>query len=185
MNHKTFRTRISPFIILLLTLGVACGGGDAPDNNTAPAASDDRPEITEETIKEHLVGEFLRRIPAADGSKQTSSWSFQRNEPKTVQIVEKKVESESAVVVIDIKTGSHPDNEDKIELWGQLRLHYQLESGWVLRQWEIRHIDNLSFVFKREPRPNASPSPSPAASKSPSPSPSKSPSSSASASPSR
>ncbi|MDT7603620.1 MAG: hypothetical protein QOF61_1617, partial [Acidobacteriota bacterium] len=39
---------------------------------------------------------------------------------------------------------------------GQLRLHYELQSGLVLRSWEIVQVENISFTYVKEtPPPDA------------------------------
>ena len=44
-----------------------------------------------------------------------------------------------------MKTRSSPRANRKRVLSGRMRLHYELQSGLVLRQWEIVKIDNISF----------------------------------------
>jgi len=137
------RTSFQLLLIGLLLYINACSGGDSQ-----PPAND-RPEITVETIREHINGERVR-VPAADSASEPRSWGFMRDEPKEIELVEKQLAGDTAMVVIDIRTGSAPRAEKPRKLSGRLRLHYKLERGWMLRQWEIVGIDNLSFAYEKQ-----------------------------------
>lgn len=140
--NKRITWQISLLVGLLLCAN-ACAGGETP-----PPA-DDRPEITAETIREHINGERVR-VPAEDGDSQSRNWRFERDEPKEIEIVEKQLAGDTAIVVINLRTGNAPRAEKSRKLSGQLRLHYKLEKGWALRQWEIVKIDNISFAYQKE-----------------------------------
>jgi len=137
------RITLQIFFVSLLLCVNACAGGEVQ-----PPA-DDRPEITVETIRDRINGERVR-VPAADGASESRSWGFARNEPKEIEIVEKQLAGDTAIVVIDMRTGSAPRVDKPRKLSGRLRLHYKLEKGWALRQWEIVRIENLSFAYEKQ-----------------------------------
>ncbi|HEX8180577.1 MAG TPA: hypothetical protein VF525_13600 [Pyrinomonadaceae bacterium] len=131
-------------IILLSASAGACEGGPPP--------ADQRPEITVETIREDINGQRVS-VPAEDGAAEASSWRFYLNEPKEIEIVEKQVAGNKATLVIDMRTRTSPRSEQQgvtKKLAGRLRLHYELQSGLVLRKWEIVGIENISFAYQKE-----------------------------------
>jgi len=137
------------FLLLLLLLSAfasACKAGPPPENP--------RPEITVETILEDLDRQRID-VPAEEGSSEPSSWRFFPNEPKEIQILEKKVTGDKAILVIDLKTRTSPRAEEqgiKKRLAGKIRLHYELKSYLVVRKWEITGMENISFAYQKEPK---------------------------------
>jgi TusA-related sulfurtransferase len=128
----------------LSALAGACEGGPPPE--------DPRPEITLETIHEDLNGERVE-VPAEDGAAEPSIWRFYPNEPKEIEIVEKQLAGDRATFVIDLRTRTSPRAEQQgitKKLAGRLRLHYELQSGFALRQWEIVKVENISFAYQKE-----------------------------------
>jgi hypothetical protein len=131
-------------VILLSALASACKAGPPPE--------DLRPDITVETILEDLDRQRID-VPAEEGSSEPSSWRFFPNEPKEIQILEKKVAGDKAILVIDLQTRTSPRAEQqgiKKRLAGKIRLHYELKSYLVVRKWEITGMENISFVYQKE-----------------------------------
>jgi hypothetical protein len=141
-------TLVLPFMLIL----TACGGGAQQQS-----AQDQRPEISLESIRKDINGEWVDgRVPAADGKSQPRGWAFDQSEPKQIEIVEQKIEGDRATFLINMQTRSAPRARDPISLSGQLRLHYELESGLVFRKWEIVRVENVSFRYVKEtPPPDA------------------------------
>jgi hypothetical protein len=139
-------------ILPLLLLATACGGGARQQQS----AGDQLPEITLDSLREDLNGEGVK-VPAADGkSKPLNPWVFNRDEPKEIKILERKMEGETPIFLIEISTRSAPNSKNHYSLSGQLRLHYRLDSGLVLRNWEIDQIENVSLKYVNEqPTPDA------------------------------
>ena len=139
------RREFSLLLLLLLSALVgACKAGPPPE--------DRRPEITVETILEDLNGQRIN-VPAEDGASEPSTWRFFLNEPKEIEILEKQLAGDKAILVIDVRTRTSPRAEQqgiKKKLAGRLRLHYELQTGLVLRKWEIVRIENISFVYQKE-----------------------------------
>ena len=137
------------FLLLLLLLSAfasACKAGPPPE--------DLRPDITVETILEDLNRQRID-VPAEEGSSEPSSWRFFPNEPKEIQILEKKVTGDKAILVIDLKTRTSPRAEEqgiKKRLAGKIRLDYELKSYLVVRKWEITGMENISFAYQKEPK---------------------------------
>lgn len=133
-------------ILLLLLSGLAgaCKAGPPPE--------DRKPDITVETILEDLNRQRVH-VPAEDGTSQPSMWRFFPNEPKEIVIIEKQLAGDKAILVIDLRTSTSPRAEQqgiKKKLAGKLRLHYQLQSYYVVRKWEIVGMENISFAYQRE-----------------------------------
>ncbi len=121
---------------------LACSFGCAPsssqgDGNQSPtssSASNDLPELTEETIRERINDTCVRQVPEENGTAEPISWSFFEEEPKEIVVVEKQIEGERATIVLDIKTRSASDARNQRSLAGQIRTEWELKTGWVLRQ---------------------------------------------------
>lgn len=137
----THALRRRPLALLLCALSLAaaaCDGSQAPP-------PDDRPQITLEKIRDQIDGEMVGGIPDPKDPNKKTRWWFNPDEPKEITIVEQQSEGDRATIVIDMKTRSSPRANRKRVLSGRMRLHYELQSGLVLRQWEIVKIDNISF----------------------------------------
>ncbi len=131
-------------LLFLSALAGACEGGQPPE--------DQKPEITLESIREDLNGKRVR-VPAESDTSEPSNWRFFPNEPKEIEILEKQLEGDRATFVIDLRTRTSPRAEQQgttKKLAGKLRLHYELQSGFALRTWEIVRIENISFMYQKE-----------------------------------
>jgi len=131
-------------LLFLSALAGACEGGPPP--------ADRRPEITLESIREDLNGRRVS-VPAEGDASEPSSWRFFPAEPKEIEILEKQLAGDQATFLIDLRTRTSPRAEQQghtRRLAGRLRLHYELQTGFVLRQWEIVRIENISFVYLKE-----------------------------------
>jgi hypothetical protein len=143
------RRQTSVFILLLLATlcATACGGGKQA------SAPDERPPLNPETISRDINGRGVE-TPSADGKTKPIGWTFDPSEPKEIEIVEQKIEDDRATFLINMKTRTVPNEHHPRHLAGQLRLHYELQSGLVLRQWEIIAVENVSFTYVDEPPPS-------------------------------
>jgi hypothetical protein len=137
---------------IMLTLACACAtspsGVAAPD--AANAKSDARPDITPEKIRHHIVGKSVGGVPEENNAAEPVNWLFLDEEPKEFNVVEKQMDGERATIVIDMQTRSTPDARNQRRLAGRLRLHYELQAGWLTRTWEIVEIENISMKYKNE-----------------------------------
>jgi hypothetical protein len=113
------------------------------------------PELTEDVVRERINQARVRQIPEENGTAEPISWSFYEEEPKEITVVEKKIEGERATIVLDIKTRSTPNARNPRTLAGQIRTEWELQTGWVLRKWEIVKTENISMKYKNLPKPPA------------------------------
>lgn len=141
MSRRAFSLLL---LLFLSALAGACEGGPPPE--------DRRPEITLENIREDINGHQVS-VPSENGSAETSGWRFYPNEPKEIEILEKQMAGNQATFVINMRTGTSPRAEQQgitKRLAGRLRLHYELQSYFVVRKWEIVRIENISFAYQKE-----------------------------------
>lgn len=141
---------------------LACSSGCAPSSSpgggkqSEPAsASDGLPELTEEMIHERINDTRVREVPEENGTAEPITWNFDEEESKEIAVVEKRMEGERATIVLDIKTSSAPGWRNPRSLAGQIRTHWELKTGWVLRKWEIVKTENISMKYKNLPKPPA------------------------------
>ena len=106
------------------------------------------PELDDETVRDRLYTERVRNIPEENGAGDPIGWNFFRDEPLEIRVVDKQVNGTRATLILDIKTGSSPGTHNPRELSGQIRTEWQLQTGWVLRRWEIVDIENISMKYK-------------------------------------
>jgi len=92
--------------------------------------------------------------PTASGSPEPITWGFDENEPKEIVVVDKQINGTKATIVLDIKTTSAPRARNKRYLAGQIRTEWELQTGWVLRRWEIVGTENISFKYADLPKPS-------------------------------
>jgi hypothetical protein len=156
--------------VLLVVCTFGCGGPASPDSTeSSSASSGDVPALTDDMIRERINYAFVRNIPEENGTGEPMNWTFMHDEPKEINIVEKKIEGDHATVVLDIKTRSGPRARGPRALAGQIRTEWQLRTGWVLRQWEIVDTENISMKYKAlaQPPPDNTNLPAPAANSNP------------------
>jgi hypothetical protein len=139
-----------------LSLLLACSFGCAPSKqNSSDSASNDRPELTEEIIRERINDAGVWEVPEENGAAEPISWRFDEDEPKEISIVEKQTDGARATIVLDIKTSSAPYARNQRYLAGQIRTMWELKTGWTLRKWEIVETENISMKYKNLPKPPA------------------------------
>ncbi len=151
--------RVSSFLMmtLFLALSFGCGPSSQGDGGRGPstAGSNGIPEITDEIIHERINDAFIREVPEENGARDPIFWNFDHDEPKEITVVEKRVNGDEANIVLDIKTRSGPGVRNPRQLAGQIRTEWRLETGWVLRRWEIVGTENISMKYKDLPKPPA------------------------------
>ena len=155
----------APFLFpsfLGLALLLACSFGCAPSSSTSniqqnhPASeSNVIPEITDEKIREEINNAYVREVPEENGAGEPINWGFDEDEPKEFTVADKQIEGERATIIIDIKTQSAPRSRSPRQLAGQIRTKWELQTGWVLRKWEIVETENVSMKYKNLPKPPA------------------------------
>jgi hypothetical protein len=156
-GRRAARGAFLSILFLLFLLGsFACGG---PAGGGNPGQSDSGspgiPELTDEIIRERINEAWVREVPDETGAAPPITWRFFQSEPKEIKVIEKKVEGTRASVVLDIKASSSPRSREQRQLAGQIRIDWELNAGWVLRQWEIVETENISMKYKNLPKPPA------------------------------
>jgi hypothetical protein len=146
-----------PALFLLLLLALTCSGacsGSSTNDGNAPGtdASDGRPEITEEKIRQNINGRTVEGVPDEANTARPISWTFEPDEPKEFTVLEKKMDGDKATLVIDMKTRSAEGSDHPRQLSGQIRLHYELHTDFVMRWWRIVDVDNISMKYRNEPK---------------------------------
>lgn len=145
-------------LALLLAFSFGCAPSSSPGDgkqSESASTSNDRPELTDEIIRERINETRVREVPEENGVAEPIVWNFDEDEPKEIAVVEKKVEGERATVVLDIKTRSALYVRNPRSLAGQVRTEWKLETGWVLRKWEIVGTENISMKYVNLPKPPA------------------------------
>lgn len=144
-------------ILLMLAFSIGCGPsspqGNAVQDKPGSNAAGGTPELDDETVRDRLYTTRVRDIPEENGAGDPIGWNFFRDEPLEIRVVDKQVNGASATLILDIKTGSSPGTRNPRELSGQIRTEWQLETGWVLRRWEILDTENISMKYKNLPKP--------------------------------
>ena len=149
-------------VALLLACSIACGPPASQNGaGAADPASAETPELSDEIIHRRINETRVYDVAPESGTGEPIAWSFDEDEPKEIAIVEKQIDGNSAIVTLDIKTQSSPRARIHRELWGRIRTHWRLESGFVLRRWEIVNTENLSMKYRDLPKQTPSPPPLP------------------------
>ncbi|MFT3745148.1 MAG: hypothetical protein QM785_12750 [Pyrinomonadaceae bacterium] len=134
-------------ILFLTTLFILLAASSCAPPRSVQQGTDQL-ELTDEMIRERLNGAFVRDIPEETGAGQTINWRFFESEPKEVTIVDKKVEGATAEVILEIKTRSSPRSKEQRTLSGRIKTMWAIETGMVLRQWQIIETENISLKYK-------------------------------------
>ncbi len=146
-------------LALLLVCSFGCAPsssqGDGKQSGSASSASNDLPEITDETLRDEINDVYIREVPEENGAGEPISWRIDQNEPKEFTVVDKQIEGDRATIIIDIKTQSAARSRSPRYLAGQIRTKWELQTGWVLRKWEIVETENISMKYKNLPKPPA------------------------------
>ena len=145
-------------IALLLACSIACGP-PASQNGAqgGDPASAETPELTDEIIRRRINETRVYDVLPESGTGEPIPWSFDEDEPKEITIVEKLFDGNSAAVTLDVKTRSAPNARIHRELEGRIRTDWRLESGFVLRRWEIVNTENISMKYRDLPKPSQAP----------------------------
>lgn len=153
-------TRVSFLnLAFLLVALLGCAPSSSSDggkqNESVASAPENFLELTEETIRERINNAYVRDVPDETGANKPISWRFNEDEPKEFTVVEKQIEGARATIILDIKTHTSPDSRSPRHLAGQIRTKWELQTGWVLRRWEIVETENISMKYQNLPKPPA------------------------------
>ena len=108
-----------------------------------PVQSAERPEITAGQISKDVVGRVVE-VPELSGSGPSDKWTFEADEYRRVEVLEKRATASGVDLLVFMLTRSNPGPGDAgIQVSGHLRLHYE----WQGKQWVLRGIENVSFRY--------------------------------------
>lgn len=143
------RRRLTPALALAVALAciAACGGG-----GKQTSAADNLPPLSPDNIRKDITGKWVE-VPSADGKSEPINWIFDWSEKRQIDILDQKIEGDHATFLINMTTHTNPRSRNPRSLTGQLRVHYQLQSGLILREWEIVEVENVSFKYTKETPP--------------------------------
>jgi hypothetical protein len=140
---------------LLIAGTFACAPSGS--QNSPASGSQDLPPLTKEVIDERINDARVYEVMPESGTGEPIPWSFDEDEPKEIVVVDQKMDGAQATIILDIKTQSSPRAKNMRHLAGQIRTDWRLDTGWVLRRWEIVNTENISMKYKDVPK--ASPTP--------------------------
>lgn len=102
-----------------------------------------RPVVTADKIMRDVVGRVIK-ITHVSGNNPPVDWTFEADEFKQVEILEREDKLETAAVTVFMTTRNNPGpDEDAVQVSGKLRLHYQRKGS----EWVLMMIDNLTFHY--------------------------------------
>lgn len=102
-----------------------------------------KPEVTGEKIASDIVGRVVQ-VSELTGAGPATEWSFEADEFRHVDILERKLTENGLGLVIFMMTRNNPrSDEDHVQVSGKLRLQYEWREG----QWMLTTIENLTFCY--------------------------------------
>lgn len=140
-------------ILVLPLFAVIFGCAPQQGNGRSAADQGTLPQLTDQIIFDRINGARVYEVMPESGSGDPISWSFDRDEPKEIVVIDKQVDGTRATVVLDIKTQSSPYAKSLRVLSGQIRTEWELETGFVLRRWTIVGVENISMKYQVLPKP--------------------------------
>jgi hypothetical protein len=142
--------RINLVAIALSCAVAACSpasqsSADGPSGPAIRTASQNapQPEITAENIVRDVIGRVVK-ITEVNGDRPPTDWTFEADEFKQVEILEREATPVAAVITVFMITRNNPGpDDDAVQVSGKLRLHYQHKGG----KWVLTTIENLTFRY--------------------------------------
>lgn len=152
--------RVFLLIVLPIVVGSSCGGPPSQTGVEDQKAAEPNgvPALTKEVIDERINDARVYDVEPENGTGNPIPWSFDEDEPKEIIVVDKKVDGTRATIILDIKTQSAPWARTQRHLAGEIRTDWELQTGWVLRRWEIINTENISMKYRdlpKAPPPNS------------------------------
>jgi len=100
-------------------------------------------EVSAEKIMRDIVGRVVL-VSESTGAGPETEWTFDADEFRKVNILEKRLTEKGLSLVIFMNTGSNPkQDEEPIVVSGKLLLEYEKRAD----QWFLKTIGNLSFSY--------------------------------------
>jgi hypothetical protein len=113
------------------------------DRSAVESASSGRPEITPKQIVQDVVGRVIK-VSEMSGRWPPTEWTFEADEYKQADIVEKRLSDNTYTVVVFMTThNNHSFEQDDVQVSGKLQFVYE----WRGDRWALKRIDNLTFRY--------------------------------------
>jgi hypothetical protein len=142
--------RSSIIAIALIFTVAACS--PAPDSalDKSPSSSKltvnqetEQSDITVDAILRDIVGRVVT-ITAAAGDGPSTDWTFDADEFKQVDILNREITPTDAAIIVFMTTFDNPKpNEHTVQVSGKLRLRYERQDD----KWLLQNIENLTFRY--------------------------------------
>ena len=149
------RTVLGVAAILFVLTGCMQATESSPNatrNPAVPAGNGERPnfvqesansEVTAEKIVSDIVGRVVQ-VSELTGAGPATEWTFDADEFRQVDILEKHLTEKGLTLVIFMTTRNNPGpDEDHVQVSGKLQLQYERRAG----QWILTTIGNLTFRY--------------------------------------
>ena len=144
------------FLVTVLLFASSLGCAPSSPGSGQASGSQELPPLTKEVIDERINDARVYEVMPESGTGEPIPWSFDEDEPKEIVVVDQKMEGAQATIILDIKTESSPRAKNMRHLAGQIRTDWRLDTGWVLRRWEIVNTENISMKYRDLPKPTPS-----------------------------
>jgi hypothetical protein len=103
----------------------------------------DKPEVATKKIVSDVVGRVIQ-VSELTGAGPATEWTFDADEFRQVDILEKHLTEKGLTLVILMTTRNNPGpDEDPVQVSGKLQLQYERTAG----QWILTKIENLTFRY--------------------------------------
>lgn len=139
---------VAPLLIAAVAFGLAaCGPAQEPatagSGSLTPVQDPAGAEFTPQQIARDVVGRVVTVTEVA-GSGPGTRWTFEADEYRRVDILDRQVTAAGAEVVVFMLTRNNPKpGDEEVQVSGQLRLHYKRKEG----RWALGKIENVSFRY--------------------------------------
>ena len=149
------RTVLSITVILFALMGCVPApesSSNVTRNAAVPAGDRDllhfvqesgKPEVATKKIVSDVVGRVIQ-VSELTGAGPATEWTFDADEFRQVDILEKHLTEKGLTLVIFMTTRNNPGpDEDPVQVSGKLQLQYERTAG----QWILTKIENLTFCY--------------------------------------
>jgi hypothetical protein len=147
---------VTGLAVFALVIAIACGGPPSSQNggqSSTSSGSQEIPELSDEMIRERINGARVREVLPESGTGEPVPWGFDEDEPKEITVVDKQMNGTRATIILDIKTQTSPRARNLRYVFGKMKTEWELETGWVLRRWNIVRTENISMKYRDAPKP--------------------------------
>jgi len=145
--------RIASIATALLPVLLGCGPAQEPGASVAPGAGSTdylrrvqeagKPEITTDHVSKDVIGHKIV-VPELTGSGPADEWTFEADEYRSVEILERQPTDSGVDLLIFMLTRNNPrEDEHSVQVSGRLQLHYEWKGG----KWVLTRIQNLTFRY--------------------------------------